>query len=75
MAHLPPKSLPGFDPFSQPKTLFLSAPGIEGILVIRKGRSFRREMKRFPDAHAALDWCVKYRAGMVFFHLPDPKRN
>jgi hypothetical protein len=75
MAHLPPKSLPEFDPVSQPKTLFLAAPGRLGVLVIRRGRGFQRRNKRFLDAHAALDWCIAKRIGLVLFHPPDPARN
>jgi hypothetical protein len=75
MAHLPSDYLPGADPFNQPKTLFLIAPGREGILLIRTGAKFRSRRKRFSDPHAALDWCIANRAGMVFYQAADPKRN
>lgn len=75
MAHLPPQNVPGSDPFSQPKTLFLPAPGTAGVLVIRDAAGLRSRNKRFASAHAALDWCQAHRAALVFWPLPDPARN
>jgi len=75
MAHLPPKFLPGLDPFSQPKTLFLPAPGTDGFLVTRRGKGFSSKAKRFADAHAALDWCQKHCASLIFWPVADAARN
>jgi hypothetical protein len=67
MAHLPLKNLPAFDPFSQPKTLFLPAPGELGFLVERKGVQFKAREKKFAGPEAALAWCIKYRVGLVYY--------
>jgi hypothetical protein len=77
MAHLPPPSVPEFPGFSQSKTLILSMPGIQGIVVTRRGQKMsQRPSRRFRDAHAALDWCIAKEIGLVFMPTaPDPARN
>jgi hypothetical protein len=75
MAHSPPKFIPGVDPFSQPKTLFLPAPGKVGILVTRTAKSMRSRPKRFMNAHAALAWCQENSAALVFYPVADPSNN
>jgi hypothetical protein len=68
MAHLP-RELLGVDPFAQPKTLFLPAPGTRGILVTRSGSRFRSQIKRFEGPQAALTWCIDHQVGLVFWHV------
>jgi len=36
------------------------------ILVTRKGDQLSQTVKRFTDPHAALDWCIKRKAGFVY---------
>ncbi|MDB6122747.1 MAG: hypothetical protein JWQ71_1740 [Pedosphaera sp.] len=67
MAHLPSKFLSALDPFSQQQTLFLPAPGNEGVLLTKKGKTFKSHRKKFTDSQAALAWCEKTRTGLVFF--------
>ena len=65
MAHLPPEKLPVQNPFGQSKTLFMTAASRQAILVTIAGKKMRRRTIKFLDAHAALDWCLKRRAGFV----------
>ena len=75
MAHLPPKNLPAFEPLPQRKTLFLPAPGTEGILVETiHGRPRKRQVK-FTDSAAAFSWCLKHRSNLVFYFNDDPSKN
>ena len=71
MAHLPPKNLPAFEPYSQPKTLFLPAPGQLGFLIERQGEQFKASEKKFKGPEAALAWCIRCRVGLVFYFSPD----
>jgi hypothetical protein len=75
MARPPRKKLPAFEPFSQRKTLFLESPGIAGILVESVKGKHRKRALKFRDAHAALDWCIKQSAGLVFYFNNDPSKN
>ncbi len=65
MAHLPPKKLPVQNPFGQSKTLFMTASDRHAVLVTGDGVKMRRRTIEFQDAHHALDWCLKRRAGFV----------
>lgn len=67
MAHLPPGFLADLAPFSQPKTLFLPAPGTLGILVTHRAGRFTSKAKRFASPRAALAWCLSHRAALVFW--------
>jgi hypothetical protein len=75
MAHLPSENVSNFAPFSQRKTLFLPAPGTQGLLVTRVGERFKTRAMKFRDAHAALTWCEKHRAGLVYYFGADPASN
>jgi hypothetical protein len=58
------------------KTLFLSAANCQAVLVTRSAKKMRQRFLDFPDAHAALDWCLNHSA--TFVMLPcraDPKLN
>ena len=70
MAHLPPKTVAGYDPASQRQTLFLPAPGKQGILVTQHRRRKAAKAMQFADSHAALTWCEEHRAGLVYFFGP-----
>jgi len=75
MAHLPPKTVLKPDPSAQSKTLFLPAPGELGTLVtLARGKHSARVM-RFKGPHAALDWCLTNRAGLVFSFGPPTALN
>jgi hypothetical protein len=74
MAHSPLKIVAGFNPAPQSQTLFLPAPGKRGILVThRRGRTTAKVMQ-FPCSHAALTWCERRRAGLVYY-FDAPVRN
>ena len=47
------------------KTLFMAAANPQAVLVTRLGKRMRRRLLDFPDAHAALDWCLNRRATFV----------
>ncbi len=70
MADLPPKTVAGYDPASQRQTLFLPAPGKQGILVTHRRRRTTAKAMRFAGSQAALTWCEKHRAGLVYFFGP-----
>lgn len=70
MSH-PAKIPPAFQPFSQPKTLFLPAPGRAGVLMQRAGSRYRSRAVKFSGPEAALAWCLKNQAGLVFFYPPE----
>jgi len=75
MAHLPPDFLPASAGFS--KTLF-AANGknkVTAVLVQQRGKQMSKREMSFPDAHAALDWCLK--AGVNFYCFPatNPAQN
>ena len=50
MAHLPPKTVAGYDPASQRQTLFLPAPGKQGILVTQHRRRTTAKAMRFAGS-------------------------
>ena len=75
MAHLPQELLPAGAGFS--KTLF-AANGksrAAAVLVQQRGKQMSKREMSFPDAHAALDWCLK--AGVNFYCFPaaTPAQN
>lgn len=75
MAHLPPKKLSAFEPFSQCKTLFTATPGTEAVLIeVVKGKRHSRMMK-FDDAHAALTWALDHAAAFVLVPSSNPAAN
>jgi hypothetical protein len=62
-------------PFQQSKTLFVVESHEAALLVtFTKGKHKSKAMK-FETAHAALDWCIKNKAGMVFTLRTDPSQN
>lgn len=75
MAHSPQKTVPSPDPFAHSKTLFLPAPGREGVLIERTASGIRSRKKTFADAHAALTWCQQHSAGLVFYFGAVPMLN
>ena len=75
MAHLPHNTVSNFAPFSQRQTLLLPAPGTQGLLVTRSGDSFKTRTMKFKSAHAALTWCERHRAGLVYYFGADPSTN
>jgi hypothetical protein len=75
MAHLPHNTVSNFAPFSQRQTLFLPAPGIQGLLVTRTADSFKTRAMKFKNAQAALTWCEQHRAGLVYYFGADPAAN
>ncbi|MDR3460142.1 MAG: hypothetical protein P4N60_22165 [Verrucomicrobiae bacterium] len=56
------------------KTVFMSAACRLAVLVTSSDKRMRKRSVDFPDAHAALDWCLKHKATFVllptFEHLP-----
>ncbi|HEV2452761.1 MAG TPA: hypothetical protein VGY98_00775 [Verrucomicrobiae bacterium] len=75
MTNLPPKKIPAFEPLSQRKTIFLPAPGREGILVeILAGRRRARNCK-FAGRHVGAACCLKYPSDLVFFFDGDPSQS
>lgn len=58
------------------KTVFMTAGNSSAIIATRTGKKMRRRMVKFPDAHAALDWCLDRRATFVLVPAAaDPKLN
>jgi hypothetical protein len=58
------------------KTLFMSAANSKALLCTRSGKKMCRRSLDFPDAHAALDWCLNCHAAFVFVpQHADPKLN
>ena len=53
------------------KTLFMAAGNSHAALVTRTGNKMRRRTLNFPDAHAALDWCLQRAA--IFVLLPPAR--
>ena len=49
-------------------TLFMAAQNRSALLVTRTGKRMRRRTMKFPDAHAALDYCLERRA--IFVLMP-----
>jgi hypothetical protein len=70
MADLPLKTVAGYDPASQRQTLFLPAPGRQGILITYRRRRTTAKPMQFAGSHAALTWCEEHRAGFVYFFAP-----
>lgn len=63
-------------PLPSAKTVFLPAPGTLAIIVTRKGNRQRQRRRKFKDAHAALSWCIKHEAALVYTPaVPDETRN
>ena len=50
----------------QSKTVFYIEAEPAGILVIRSGRRYRRQVVPVGNPQAALDWCLANGAGLVF---------
>lgn len=76
MAHSSAKSLPEFPGVPQSKTLFLTAPGVLGKLVSRRGEKLSARQRRFKGPHAALDWCIAEQISFVYTPVaPDPAFN
>jgi hypothetical protein len=46
-------------------TLFMTAQNRAALLVTRTSKRMRRRTLKFPDAHAALDYCLDHRACFV----------
>ena len=44
------------------------------LVQTRNGKRSTKPM-RFDDPHAALSWCIKHRAGFVYFIVADPAQN
>jgi hypothetical protein len=60
---------------SASQTLFAESPGRVAILVTnKKGKRSQAAMK-FHDGHAALDWCEKNKAILVYLPAADPSGN
>jgi len=70
MAHLPLKTVAGYDPASQRQTLFLPAPGKRGILVTQHRRRTTAKAMRFASSRAALTWCEDHHASLVYLFGP-----
>jgi hypothetical protein len=49
------------------KTLFASMPGRAGVLVTESKWKRRKRAMRFKDSCAALRWCEKNGATLVYF--------
>ena len=75
MAHLPPELLPAGAGFS--KTLFAAngKSGVAAVLVQQRGKRMSKLEMKFPDAHAALDWCLKNSVNFYFFPAANPSHN
>ena len=73
MAHLPPQLLTG--PAGISKTLFLSPPGLVGVLVTCRGTKITSRAKKFVNAHAALDWCEQHQANFTYLIGHNPAAN
>jgi hypothetical protein len=59
----------------QTKTLFCVHGIAEATLVIDRAGRMRSEKRMFPDAHAALDWCIDHQANMAFSFKRDVTKN
>lgn len=58
------------------RTLFLPAPGTEGILITqRNGRDAAEERREFGSATAAISWCLESRVNLVFYFDSIPSQN
>jgi hypothetical protein len=73
MDHMTPELLTGNAGFS--KTLFMSPPGHDGVLVTCRGEKISSRHKKFSDAHAALDWCEKNSANFSYVMPQNPGSN
>ena len=51
----------------------MAAADPHAVLVSRTGNKMRRRTLKFPDAHAALDWCLQRSA--IFVLLPRSSDN
>ena len=64
-------------PSPQLKTLWMVAGNKAALLVTNRAGRRRRRKLRFPDEHAALDWCLARQATFVLTPAgaPDPAAN
>ena len=56
-------------------TLFYATPGTRAVLVKTVGGKRGKQQFSFPDAHAALDWCLANGATLVCWPEARPERN
>lgn len=74
MARSPKGGLPAPTPGTQ--TLFLPAPGTNGVLVTQQaGRDPAEELREFSGPTAAIEWCLSARVNLVFFFESVPSQN
>jgi hypothetical protein len=59
----------------QTKTLFCTNGSAEAALVTNTAGKLSSRKRKFPDAHAALAWCITNGANMVFAFAADPAKN
>ena len=66
-----------FAPDPNVRTLFIAAGNSAAVLVTPIGAKHRQRTMRFPDPHAALTWCERHGANLVYTAQPraDPARN
>jgi hypothetical protein len=57
------------------KTLFFDATAQAAVLVTNQDGRRSSAAMPFPEAHAALDWCLANRCAFVMTPGPDPKAN
>ena len=69
MANLPPHFLPDFSASAQSQTLFLPAPGKQGILATMTTPPTQKK-RRFANPGAALAYCEKHQVNFVYFFPP-----
>lgn len=56
-------------------TLFVTAGIPAAVLVTRAGNKPRKRTMRFPDAPAALAWCIKTHTSMVYIAASAAANN
>jgi hypothetical protein len=48
------------------QTVFFDGKSGTAALVTKRGKRRTSTERKFPDPHAALDWCIERSAGFVF---------
>ena len=57
------------------RTMFYDSATALAILVTNNRGRMSQQVKKFPDAQAALAWCLEHRVSFCYVATPDPKQN
>lgn len=68
-------NIPDFTAGMAAPLLISTPPGKLALLVEQTGKRRRASAKKFPNAHAALDWCERERTTFIYLPAPDHSEN